>query len=347
MNNTEKTNSLRTALLTEKVIFIDGLGGCGKTMLAPIISSFNRVELMTYAFEIQYYCALQFLGELDPNGAKTLVQCQADLKLYNTMMSREVNFRPSDLSSALKDVNPSRYLERLFQPGDEVIPERIKQQNPIMNFSVHHMIPFCEPVVAAFEERCFFIDVVRHPLYMIKQQALNFKRLIPTPRDIGIYIKWKEQNIPYYMKGWEDKYVNSKSPIEKAIHYCDNLSRWSNEKLTIIPNHLRIPFEPFVLNPSRFLEQLYQFLDLVPSKYTAAKIQQSNIPRIKVAQGVDLEIYRRCGWKPAEEGLSERDELNVRYEYFCNEIGPEAKEILDRLICEYEEKYWNPDTFKI
>ena len=48
------TPSVREKLLGEKVIFLDGLQGSGKTMLAPIVSTFERVELMTYAFDVQF-----------------------------------------------------------------------------------------------------------------------------------------------------------------------------------------------------------------------------------------------------------------------------------------------------
>lgn len=342
MDSVNNSGCLRTDLLTEQAIFVDGMAGCGKTMLSPIISSLERVELMTYAFEIQYYCTMHFLGELHINGAKTLVQCQADLQLYNTMMSRQVNFRPSDLSSVQNDVEPTRYYQRLYAPGDEVIPDRIRKERPVMNFCVHHLIPFAKPIAEGLGKKAFFIDVVRHPLYMIKQQALNFERLIPTPRDINIYLDWNGKKLPYYFKGWEEKYVNSSSPYEQAIHYCDNISKRTKENEGCLPNLLRIPFEPFVLNPSEYMQKVHNYLGLGPGKHTKKKLIDSNVPREKVAQSIDLEIYRRCGWTPAKEGMSERDELNLRYEYFCKEIGTEARDILDRLIEDYENNYWKP-----
>ena len=34
--------------LAETVVIVDGLAGCGKSMLSPIINSFPRVEIVAY-----------------------------------------------------------------------------------------------------------------------------------------------------------------------------------------------------------------------------------------------------------------------------------------------------------
>ena len=52
------TKVVRKKQLVEKIVIIDGQPGCGKTMLSPIVSSFNRVELLSYAFEIEFICRL-------------------------------------------------------------------------------------------------------------------------------------------------------------------------------------------------------------------------------------------------------------------------------------------------
>jgi hypothetical protein len=63
-----------------------------------------------------------------------------------------------------------------------------------------------------------------------------------------------------------------------------------------------------------------------------------------VSQGVDLDIYRRCGWKPPEENSTERDELNIRREEISGEISSDALAVLDRLSKEYEGQYWKLDA---
>lgn len=55
-----------------------------------------------------------------------MIQILTDLQLYNSMMSWEINFRPSYLSSVFKNAQPEKYFQRLFQEGDENIPDKIR-----------------------------------------------------------------------------------------------------------------------------------------------------------------------------------------------------------------------------
>ena len=60
--------------MAEKVVIVDGQFGCGKTMLSPIISAFDRVELLTYAYELEYICALKYLKRIQEDAAITMAE---------------------------------------------------------------------------------------------------------------------------------------------------------------------------------------------------------------------------------------------------------------------------------
>ena len=65
-----------------------------------------------------------------------MIKVQMDLCLYETMMSRRINFRYNDLSSAFNNKNFFKYFIRLFDKGDEVIPLRLIKEKPILNYAV-------------------------------------------------------------------------------------------------------------------------------------------------------------------------------------------------------------------
>src|SRR3989338_4749692 len=109
----------RKVEFASKVLIIDGLPGCGKTMLSPIVSALDRVEKLTYAFDVELMCQLCVLGKLDDNIAKNMVRTFTDKALYYSLMSRDVNFRWGDFSGVFMDAQPLRYIKRLFGPGDE------------------------------------------------------------------------------------------------------------------------------------------------------------------------------------------------------------------------------------
>jgi len=341
------TPTIRKPHLAEKIIMVGGLDGCGKTLFSPIISALYRVELSTYSYEIEHYCSLYFLQHLSLHSASTLIRMQSDLKLYNTMMGREVNFRPSDLSSVQKYHNPAQYFERLFQPGDESIPDIINQKKPILNLIIHNAFFISDPIWNALGDRCLYVDVVRHPLYMVRQQQLNMQNLIEDVRDFIIYYELEGKTYPYWAKGWEDLFDKS-SDIEKSIHFIDQMTQSFEKAKKVLfkkykANILTIPFEPFALNPEPWVEKIANLLNTNITDSTRKVMSQQNVPRKKIAEGVDLDIYKRCGWTPPIQGANERQELLVRREDCANEAGKEAMSILDRLCNEYEKKYWNPD----
>jgi hypothetical protein len=338
----------RKAHLAEKVVFVDGLPGCGKTLFSTLIASMDRIELLSYTYEVEHICALYYLDKIPIDAASTMVRMQTDLKLYNTMMGRDVNFRPTDLSSVINNHNPTRYFERLFGLGDEKLPEIIKKERPILNFAVHNLLSYSEPIWQALRDRCVFIEIVRHPLYMVRQQALNMSHLLEDVRDFTVYYSFKERELPYYVHGWEKNYIKSNS-IERAIHLIDKL----NHRTKIARKKLKekyqakimtIPFEPFVLDPEPWLQQISDALETNINTSTRKVMSEQNVPRTMVADGIDLEIYKRCGWVPPQEGTNEREELLIRREDVSREISNKLISVLDRLSDEYEKMYWKIDT---
>ena len=169
--------AVREEMLLEELVLVDGQAGCGKTLFTAIIAAMDRLELLNYSPELENICALKYLNKITDDAAESMIRIQMDLVIYETMMSRGTNFRPSDISSIFRDVDLKIYLRRLLVKGDEVIPERIKKERPILHFATHNLLAFSEPVFKALGLKVSLIEVVRHPLYMLIQQTLNNIRL--------------------------------------------------------------------------------------------------------------------------------------------------------------------------
>ena len=52
---------------------------------------------------------------MSKNAASTYLKIEADEKLYNTMISRDVNFRFDDYTGIFKGGKTMLYIKRLFQ----------------------------------------------------------------------------------------------------------------------------------------------------------------------------------------------------------------------------------------
>jgi hypothetical protein len=340
--NTHQPKVIRQKQLAEKIVIVDGQPGCGKTMLSPIIASFQRVELLSYAFEVEFICRLFHLKKIEADAAISMVKMLIDHKLYQTMMGRDTNFRYSDLSSAFQDSNPWRYLKRIFQKGDLDIPEKIKKQEPILNLTTHDLLGSSDPIISAIGDRVLFIEVVRHPLYMVKQQKLNMDRLVNNARDIQINIEYEGNQLPYFAHGWEEQFINLNS-MEKAI-YCiekathnSNLKRqeWKNNKKLSI---LTIPFEKFVIEPWPYMKEIENYLGTTIGKKTNKVMKKNNVPRTMISDGPALEIYKRCGIELPSEN-SEENELIKRRNMVADNVSDKALKLMDKLSKEYFEEF--------
>jgi hypothetical protein len=334
----------RSLSLAKKIVFIDGLEGCGKTLFSTIISSLDRVEKLTYAYELEMFCSLYHINKIEKDAVLTLTRMLTDLVTYDSMMSREVNFRPTDLSSIFKSPFYFKYLKRMFLKGDAAVPERIDKENPITALTVHKLLINALPIFEALKDRVRYVEVVRHPLYMLIQQTINNETLIYTPRDFVIYVEYNNTEIPWYAIGWEEIFLNSK-PIDKTIYYIYELNKLMNKNKdeinTKYPNQLiTIPFEKFVLDPMPFMHEISTLISSKIVKETIKCLKNQNVPRTKIADGIPLEVYKRCGWVPSNENMTEKEELNLRRKYAIKQgVSDKALALLDEMSLEYENKY--------
>ena len=343
----KKHTIVRDKNLLHSVVLVDGQAGCGKTLINSITASMQRVELLNYSTELENLCILKELRKIDDDAVQTMIKIQMDVTLYETMMSRRVNFRPSDLSSAYRDTDFLKYLKRLFIKGDELIPKRIQLDRPILHFAVHNLLSISEPIFRSLGNKVKFIEVVRHPLYMIIQQTLNhmsFLKKNGTARQFRIFLEKDENFFPFIFKDIQKKYAEMK-PVEKAIYemnyYNDKNNKfkemYKKENLSLIT----IPFENFVLQPRKFIQSFEIFLSTSVSDKTSKIMKKQNIPRKKISDGIPLNIYKRCGWNPPKKNSSEKEELNIRRQYVKIQ-GARNKyiNILDELSENYETKYF-------
>ena len=333
---------IRQKQLTEKIVIVDGQPGCGKTMLSPIITTFQRVELLSYAFEVEFICRLFHLNKIDSDAAIAMVRMLLDHKLYQTMMGRDTNFRYRDLSSVFNDANPWRYFKRIFQKGEMIIPDRIKNERPILNITTHDLLSKSEPILSGLGDVALLVEVVRHPLYMVKQQQLNMERLVDNARDIQINIEYQGRQLPYFSQGWEEQFIKANS-MEQAVYCIEKTTMATNQKRKMWKERnqhsiLTIPFEKFVLDPWPYLKEIEEKLETKIGRRTNKIMKKQNVPRKILADAPSFEIYERCGWEPPTEG-SEENELTKRRDMVAKNSSPEVLEIMDKLSQEYFHDY--------
>lgn len=329
----------RSNLLLEKVLFINGQPGCGKTLFTSILPTIKKVEILNFCTEIENICALYHLKKISKDGASTFIKIYLDEVIYNTSMSRRVNFRFGDLSSVFRDPFPLRYFQRLLSKGDVEIPKYIKTNKPILHFATHNILPYSKILFDTLFEKILFMEILRHPLYMIKQQIINYENHLNSDRHF--HIKFLYQKKEFFF--WDLPYLkNSKNfkPVDFAINHLSHQLDNQIDKINYHnknKNFLVIPFENFVLSPYKYIKNIELLLGEKFSKKLNNVLQREKVPRIKASDGINSKLYRRFGWEPGNKKLNEMGELNKRLD-FVKSLNPLKKnlEILNYSINKYD-----------
>ena len=338
--------SIRNECLVNKVIFIDGQPGCGKTLFTSILSTFEKVEIFKFSPEIENICALNYLNKIDNDAALSMLKIQMDLDIYQLMMSRELNFRPTDLSSAYQNPNLKKYIKRLYFKGDDLVPAKIKKEKPISHYATHNLLSYSKPIFESFPGKIFFIEIVRHPIYQVIQQSINhsnWQKKNGTSRQFHIYLKKRAKQYPFWANDYAEEFINSNN-VEKSIldmHYMSLITK-KNKKGKLkkySKNILTIPFENFVYSPITYLKKIEKLINSSQTINTKKELKKQKVPRLKVSDGIDLELYKRYGLQKSTLGYSELEEIEIRKKIiYKNKIKNKYKIILDRLISDYNNK---------
>jgi hypothetical protein len=324
------------------VMFVDGMPGCGKTLFSPFLGAYPQVELLTYAYEVERYCGLYYLNEIGLDAASTLINLSIDQITYHSMMCRETNFRPSDLSSVFKNPNKMRYFKRLFMKGDHAVTQRIKDEKPILNLTTHGLLAHSEPIFFALGDRATFVEIIRHPLYQIRQHYLNTKNLyIQDPRHLELTYQTGREVVPFFVKEYENEWING-NPMDKAIlsmyYWGKQVDQLLSKNKTIKSQTIVIPFERFVLCPDSYLKSIESTLGVDRTNSVLKALKRQNVPRKRIADGISLPVYKRCGWTPPIDG-TEKDELLVRSDEVRKKSTIKVFHLLQEMNEKYEEKH--------
>ena len=321
-------NFNRPQSFNNKIVFIDGFSGSGKSMIAPILSSYNSAEIWKLDHVFEYCLKFISLGAMSAKAAETLMRMYIDIDTYNLRIGRDINFRETDDSSAQKNLLEERYRERsTFQEGDEVT-KAINREVPINIFLTHYILDISAPLFSSLGDRLkLFIVPTRHPCWLLENWVNGNwdTRIGKDPRDLHLTYKLKEGIYPYYTMGWEDKY-DSASSFEKAIYVISSIMTKQDSLKKNIPNEILskimvIPFEKFAVSPQEYLENIADILDSSLTKSTTSIMREMNLPR------------------EFPQDLIEKQTKHIFDLMKANNVSRECEQIFKELVLSYENRY--------
>jgi hypothetical protein len=324
-----KHSVARPNRLCRNIVVVDGLSTSGKTLVAPVISSYSRCEhfLLDHIFE--YFCSMDHLGQIDHATAMAMVQHYADLNLYNLMISRNVNFRETDESGVFKYLQSERYTQRLKVRDGDTIVQQISDTQPVLTLMTHNIFGESQLLFDAFaDDLKLYVVTVRHPIDLIQNwysSRFDF-RIGVDPREFQLSIHTSQGTAPWYTYGWSEKFKKMNS-LERAIHTTATLWDRQNAKMEMLAKHERsklmvISFDAYIQNPEAYLEKIRQRLEVEKTALTPQVMAKLRIPR-PASECTD----------PAQTGKRMEALLTIE------PVSSETTQILERLCHEYESTY--------
>jgi hypothetical protein len=294
------------------IIFIDGLWGTGKSMLGPIISGMEGVEKVKVELVFEYMGILRYLDKISPDAASWILKTYVDLSQYNNLIGREINLRWSDDSGFANNPNGLRYIKRLFGgEGDQIVAD-INDNNLALNIMTHMLMLVAGPVIDAYGDRVKIVEMVRHPLYMVRHWYAFLQRF-DSPRIFTVSFDHKGSNIPWFAAGWENEFVEADT-MDKALLSIIKLYDWldisTKEATTKGANVLTLSFESLAMAPDESLETLASFLGRQHHSRLPSILRKQKIPRNTISQGKGHAGY---GWSKKD---SDKDEQQVYAQHF-------------------------------
>lgn len=319
---------VRPQNLLEDLVVVDGMSTAGKSMIAPIISSLERSELWRVNYLNDYIPTISALGRMDRDVASALLNIMADVDIYNLMISRDTNFRPTDDSSVQKNMLLERYHERLSVKDGEEIKHKILSEKPILTIMVHYLFGNSELLFSAFGEKLkLYIIMVRHPLWLVENwyNAAWHDRIGRDEREFQLCCDIDGNIVPWFAAKYADEYMQL-PPLARTIKAISALLNDFNaqyEKLNEQDKSkvMFIPFELIATNPWPFLNRIMASLCTKATVKTNEIMEKMDVPR-KLDKG---EFKTK---KVEFEKLALREHLT------------ESSSRLMEIICrEYEQKY--------
>ena len=308
------------------VVLVDGITRSGKSMLCPVLSSFERVEIERAEEIIEYVGALHRMGKLEREVAVALLRMETDMHLYNSLIGRNTNFRVHDHSSVWKTPSPWRYLRRLFAPDGRTVLQRVAEERPIYQNHTHDQLANFALFEAAFGARLRMLHMIRHPVDLVDSWMRRGwgTRFGEDPLALTFCIRHEGRELPYYAIGWEAEYVAS-TPLGRVIRMIarlweDNLRAYEaltgEQRLRV----LIIPFEEFVQRPQPFLAPIAALLDARATRATATALRRERCPRpysLEFRQRKHVQLERQA----AQEERAMLARLIEEYEALVRAIG--------------------------
>lgn len=332
-------NPSRNLTYPGNVLLIDGISGAGKTMVTRLADGYKLTTSPAFNYSLEYLSILHSLEKLDTSTAQLLIQLNFDQRRYDGSISREVNLRPSDLSSVLKSSKRKDYLLSLLKNDSaEISDERMRAQ-PNLCFVTHQLNGATKLIENTLLDQYFELMCVRHPYYLLSHWESYVHLLGTSPRDFTLWLDVGGANVPWFIQRNVNLYLESNQINRAALCIIEILQQTFLKMSKSDPRRVVIPFERFVLSPREIITEIENRFPMGNSNLIDGILRREKVPRDHINSGRDLPIYKRYGSGSLKSSVDMKDDFRAQEINAQRRLSPEIFDELRILSDKYLEEF--------
>ena len=277
----------KNKILDANYVFIDGMSRCGKAGIAPIVSSFERVEHFKLRATFDRFLMVYASGDLSKQGFKYLFETDLLMDVWFSMMGRDVNNNLHDQSSIMNSPKREEYMSRVSRKDtpdsfNEVIKE-IKERKLIFPFVIDNFMTIGS-FISEINQNFKYIIVMRNPVDLVFTWFRSGRgtRLGTDPR----------YTIPaFQIRGFDNLYhsvldnaeeYSKANPLEKCFLVLEkDMTKYLDSDLLHSSTSCLVPVENYWLETDKYIKKFENFLGTTKSEFTNNEMINSNVPRKK------------------------------------------------------------------
>jgi hypothetical protein len=321
---------------SNQVILLDGISGTGKTMIMRIIDDLPDVISPRFNYQLEHLCIAIQEEKLEASAGREILQLLLDQNYYDSSISREINLRPSDLSSILKSSKRNKYLKRLILPDGQEGENRLLLDRE-KQFYVVHQLMHASLVLDTLPGKVISrILCVRHPYYLYDHWVSYVGLFGNSPRDFTVTLN-SEVEVPWFIRE-SSKMFAGETLENKAATVVSELTSQQMEFIELKLETIVIDFEKFVLEPQRYLNMLQ---NAIGGSFDNSRkvLNRENIPRKHINSSNQKAIYRRYGSGSLHTNLSHEADYYKLRDRIQKSVSPQHFSLLEVAALAYESKF--------
>lgn len=286
MQNGCNTNEIyEYELLTNKIVFADGIPRTGKAMLNNLLLGFENFSSIQFINPMEQLLPMYIHGNMNKNSMSSFLRLYFNENVYNYKLSRNLNFRYDDLTSIHKAYNNIELHNNLSKPDGDAIVDELNLDKTYFQFQTHDLLTHYSKFLELGID-VILIELFRHPIDTIhswykRGWGKRFDNV--DPRSGTTLFKYKGFTIPHYVVGYEEEYIKL-NEMEKCVFMHNlivkkSIAEYKKLKTEEKKKIFLVKYENLLLNPEEELDKMAIFLDTSKNLYMKKVMEEARVPR--------------------------------------------------------------------